>query len=40
VELHFEGAVRGSLEGSRDDRVLVYDDTITEPPVHHSGGLH
>ncbi|WP_372594718.1 hypothetical protein [Actinotalea sp.] len=32
--------MRGSLEGSRGDRVLVYDDTITEPPIHHLGGLH
>ena len=32
--------MRGSLEGSRGDRALVYDDTITELPIHHLGGLH
>jgi hypothetical protein len=40
VGLHFESAVRGSLEGSRDDRILVYDDTLTELPVHHSDGRY
>jgi hypothetical protein len=40
VGLHFEGAVRCSLEGSRGDRAAVYDDPITELPVHHLGGLH
>jgi hypothetical protein len=36
----FESAVEGSLEGSRGDRAVVYDDTTTGLPVHHSGGLH
>ena len=40
VGLHFEGAVRRSLEGSRGDCVVVYADTITELPVRHSDGLH